>query len=158
MSLINPEDNRREPWSRITDSRLLRPGDELRLVGPSLMARVAILDAHDPSARTSLTWGQVLGLEAPPLARHHHILLQVEGQPDVISTGMFVGTGEPEELIFPHRRLLIDDEPIVAERERLLEEVLPGSHGLYYVSDREQVSATPGGQALVTLAGKLIIQ
>jgi hypothetical protein len=55
---LRVRDNEREPWSRITDTRIIRPRDELKLVGMGLVAIIGVLDAHDPSAERALTLGQ----------------------------------------------------------------------------------------------------
>lgn len=157
MSLIG-RDNERKPWSRITDTRIIRPRDELRLVGTGFIAILGVLDSHDPSAQSPPTLAELIGLQRSPLPDHHHVLVQIEGQSDVMPTGLYVGTGEPDRLLFPHisRRFLNDDEH--GERlMRLHEGLRSGNHGLYFMSEQEQLSSTPAGQIYVNGQGGLLV-
>jgi hypothetical protein len=157
MSLITPE-NLREPWSRITDTGILHPRDELRLVGVGFTAIIGVLDSHDPSATTPFSWGELLGIESPPLSDHHHILVQVEGQPDILSAGLFVGVGEPEDLLMDHvTRQQSGDEDYCTRIVQLYELMTSDdNHGLYYISDQEPLSATPAGQVYLDTSGGLL--
>lgn len=153
---LSIENNIREPWSRITDTRILRPGDELRLVGSVATAVVALLDSHDPSAADP-SIAQILGLTSPSLPEHHHILMQLEGQTEVLSSGLYVATGEAEELVFRHITHLQAVDPTYGPRLRTMHRALGTSmHGLYFISDQEQLSATPEAQPYLDSQGGLL--
>jgi hypothetical protein len=159
MALSVP-DNLREPWSRITDSRILRPRDELRLVGVGFVAIIGVLDSHDPSSHLrhmDPAFADLLNAVVPPLPEHHHILVQIEGQEDVTATGMRVGEGTAAELILGHVTRGQRSDPDYNQRVRLLRTMLQAGddHGLYYASDQEQLSSTPRGQLYVAPNGGL---
>jgi hypothetical protein len=151
--------NERAPWSKITNTEILRPGDELRLLGVGFMATLGVLDAHNPRAEQGRrTLGQLLGIARPQLPNHHHVLVQIKGSPEVLATGLWVGVGDPDELLFGHvSRRHFDDEAYGTRLTRLHTVLHSGNHGLYYVSDQERLSATPEGQTYVNPDGSLII-
>ncbi|HSW99262.1 MAG TPA: hypothetical protein VLF71_05510 [Candidatus Saccharimonadales bacterium] len=155
MSLIVGE-NLREPWSPITDSRILRPRDELKLVGATgFVATVAILDSHNPLATLGPDFREN---GKAPLAEHHHMLMQVDGGEELWPAGMYVGEGPPEELIFLHRPQRLFNDAVHEQRLWRLDVLLAlGNHGLYYASGNERLSATPLGRVHVNAQGGLLM-
>lgn len=157
MSLYVPE-NLREPGSRITNTEVLQPGDELQFIGSlGTIAMIGVLDAHDPSSQYPF----LRTLFGPDLvlSNHHHVLAKLEGEDEVVSTGLYVGTGAPEDLFFAHvSRRQHDDLQFQIKLDRLHYTVLQkGNHGLYYVSSEERLSALPEAQPYLNEQGGLLI-
>jgi hypothetical protein len=155
MSLIVPE-NTRQPWSEITNTEILRPKDELRVVGIGFTAMIGVLDSHDPSNGDTAIAMQALGLGDRVLPDHHHILFQFEGSDEIIPTGLFVGQGAATDLLFPHVRYSIDDDAARMRLRRVAETVRDGALGIYFMSDNEQLSAMPQGQLHLLPDGSLL--
>jgi hypothetical protein len=88
------------------------------------------------------------------------VLVRFRGSEDdeVMSTGMYVGHGEPNELLFGHvtRRYQADDDAYTHRLDDihgLLESV--DNLGIYFISDHEDISTTPPGAAYVAEDGGL---
>lgn len=155
MPIYTPN-NSRERNSRITDTRILRPGDLLQLYGRKFMAFIAVLDSHDPSADPLASLRPAFGMH-PALPNHHHVLVQQEDEEEVLSTGLYVGTGRAEDLLFGHvTPAQKADETYAPRLARLGGLMQAGIDGLFYVSDHEHLSATPQGQTYVDSNGDLL--
>jgi hypothetical protein len=155
MSLIIPE-NTREPWSKVTRTELLRPHDELKIIGLGFIATVGVLDSHDPSIGDTADVLRAFGLGDRLIPDHHHVLLQFEGSDEVAQIGLLVGQGEVEDMIFPHVRYNVDDDAAEQRLVQIADTVRAGTHGMYFMSGNEQLSATPQGQAFVQPDGTLL--
>ena len=158
MSKLTVADNVREPWSRITDTSILRPRDALKLIGRHCIVLIGVLDSHNPSAETPPTLGQVLGLQQPPLPNHHHILVQLQGATEVLSSGLYVGQGDPQDLIFAHITSAQKRDDEFRSRLGTMTDIMRSSDncGLYYVSGHESLSALPEAQRYIDENGGLL--
>jgi hypothetical protein len=170
---LSPAPNQRVEWSPITDTSILRTGDWLTLLGANYQIEVAVLDSHNPRAEAV----RQMEAQLPELLRaagvivnvdqvlegtlgdHHHVLVKFPGSERVLSTGLYVGQGSPNQLFFSHVtvRYQANDPEYLRQLEEL-ESFLGSSTllGLFYRSDQEQISSTPAGQAYVRDDGGLI--
>lgn len=162
MGLRVPE-NQRTPWSRITDTSILKKGDLLTLFGVECDIRIAVLDSHDPRSAAEERLQELMpdilqhaGVQSLPLPNHHHVLVQFKDA-SVVSTGLYVGKGSPDELFFAHITRLQIPDPEYNRRLRDADMILhSGNHGLYYVSDQEDISQTPQGTIYLDEHGGLL--
>jgi hypothetical protein len=155
MSELIVPGNARQPWSQITNTEILQPKDELRIVGVGFVAIVGVLDSHDLKATTYGQTVAAFGMGERVLGNHHHVLLQFEGSDEVLSTGLHVGQGDVQSLLFPHARVDLDGEEYRQRLRTAVRNTREGALGLYYISGNEQLSATPQGQAFLAPDGRL---
>ena len=148
---IHTPDNSRERGSRITNTAILEPGDMLELWGTAFLARIAILDSHDPTVliprelQTSST-----------LPNHHHTLMQLEDEEGVLSSGLYVRRGSASDLYFSHLTPAQQVNEAYREKLRRINTLVSrGLEGLFYLSDQEQLTATPQGRQYLDDEGKL---
>ncbi|HVU59885.1 MAG TPA: hypothetical protein VHC98_03555 [Candidatus Saccharimonadales bacterium] len=158
MSLIIPN-NERMPWSRITNTSILQKGDLLKLIGIAFQANIAVLDSHNPRGELLRHMPAILqeaGVASSYLPDHHHVLVQFEGDESVLSTGLYVGQGEPDQLLFPHITHIQANNAEYGRRLQMLDAALhSGNLGLYYMSDQEQISSSPAGMVYLDEQGGL---
>jgi hypothetical protein len=154
MSLVVPE-NTRQPWSEITNTEILQPKDELRIVGIGFTAIIGVLDSHDLRTTAGGQAALASGMGRHVLGNHHHVLFQFEGSDEVLSTGLHVGEGQIQDLLFTHARIDLDGEEYRQNLRRAVRNTREGALGLYYISGNEQLSATPQGQAFLAPDGAL---
>jgi hypothetical protein len=156
--LVHSPENTRQEWSMITDPGILRPGDELQIVGIDYMATAAVLDSHNPCAELEPTPEQLLGLQKPFIDDHHHILVQFEGENVVMPLGLWGRAGDPDGLLFRHISRRFFDDQVHDARQRIFYNKLgSGLVGLYFMSDDERLSSTPQGRLYAHEGRRLII-
>lgn len=124
------------------------------------MAMLAVLDSHDPGADARAYVAEMMGLTGQrPLGHHHHVLVQLEDSSEVLSTGLYVGRGGPEDLFFAHMTHLQEAEGDYGDRLRRLHIAIGGGiHGLYFMSDKEQLSVLPGALPYLNVQGGLLLR